>query len=44
VILAEADDVAHATAAVDSLPLVRAGLVNVDAVVPLKPYAGFARL
>ena len=43
VLLFEAPDVAAARAAVDSLPLVAAGLIDFD-LVPLKPYPGFARL
>ena len=43
VLLFEVPDVAAARAAVDSLPLVAAGLIDFD-LVPLKPYPGFARL
>jgi hypothetical protein len=43
VLVFEVQDVAAARAAVDSLPLVAAGLIDFD-LVPLKPYPGFARL
>ena len=43
VLLFEVPDVAAARAAVDSLPLVAAGLIDFD-LVPLRPYPGFARL
>ncbi|WP_174363029.1 hypothetical protein [uncultured Caballeronia sp.] len=43
VMLVEADDGAHAVHSVESLPLVSAGLVTIDEVTPLKPYAGFCR-
>ena len=43
VLVLEVPDVAAARAAVDSLPLVAAGLIDFD-LVPLKPYPGFARL
>lgn len=43
VMLVEADDEAHAEQSAMSLPLVRAGLVTIDAITPLKPYAGFCR-
>ena len=43
VLVFEVPDVAAARAAVDSLPLVAAGLIDFD-LVPLKPYPGFARL
>ena len=42
VMVVEAGDAAQAEAAVRTLPLVNAGLVTVDAVIPLTPYAGFA--
>jgi len=43
VLVFEVPDVDAARAAVDSLPLVAAGLIDFD-LVPLKPYPGFARL
>jgi hypothetical protein len=43
VLLFEVPDLAAAREAVDSLPLVAAGLVDFD-LVPLRPYPGFARL
>lgn len=43
VLVFEVPDVIAARAAVDSLPLVAAGLIDFD-LVPLKPYPGFARL
>ena len=43
VLVFEVPDVAAARAAVDSLPLVAAGLIDFD-LVPLKPYPGIARL
>lgn len=43
VLVFEVLDMAAARAAVDSLPLVAAGLIDFD-LVPLKPYPGFARL
>jgi len=43
VLVFEVQDVVAARAAVDSLPLVAAGLIDFD-LVPLKPYPGFARL
>jgi hypothetical protein len=43
VLLFEVPDLAAARAAVDSLPLVAAGLIDFD-LVPLRPYPGFARL
>ena len=43
VLLFEVADVAAARAAIDSLPLVAAGLIDFD-LVPLRPYPGFARL
>ncbi len=43
VLLLEVPDLATARAAVDSLPLVTAGLIDFD-LVPLRPYPGFARL
>ena len=43
VLVFEVPDVAAARAAVDSLPLVAAGLIDFD-LVPLRPYPGFARL
>ena len=43
VLMFEVPDVDAARAAVDSLPLVAAGLIDFD-LVPLKPYPGFARL
>jgi hypothetical protein len=39
----EVQNVTAARAAVDSLPLVAAGLIDFD-LVPLRPYPGFARL
>jgi hypothetical protein len=43
VLVLEVPDLAAARAAIDSLPLVVAGLIDFD-LVPLKPYPGFARL
>ena len=43
VLVFEVPDLAAARAAIDSLPLVAAGLIDFD-LVPLKPYPGFARL
>lgn len=43
VLVFEVPDVAVARAAVDSLPLVAAGLIDFE-LVPLRPYPGFARL
>ena len=43
VLVLEVPDLAAARAAIDSLPLVAAGLIDFD-LVPLKPYPGFARL
>jgi hypothetical protein len=43
VLVLEVPDPAAARAAIDSLPLVVAGLIDFD-LVPLKPYPGFARL
>jgi muconolactone delta-isomerase len=43
VLILECADVAGAHAALDSLPLVSAGLIAFE-VIPLAPYPGFARL
>ena len=43
VLVLEVPDLVAARAAIDSLPLVAAGLIDFD-LVPLKPYPGFARL
>lgn len=43
VLVFEVPDLAAARAAVDTLPLVAAGLIDFD-LVPLRPYPGFARL
>jgi len=43
VLVFEVADLAAAREAVDSLPLVAAGLIEFD-LVPLRPYPGFARL
>lgn len=43
VLMFEVPDMAAARAAVDSLPLVAAGLIDFD-LVPLRAYPGFARL
>lgn len=43
VLVFEVADLTAARAAVDSLPLVAAGLIDFD-LVPLRPYPGFARL
>ena len=43
VLVLEVPDLAAAREAIDSLPLVAAGLIDFD-LVPLKPYPGFARL
>ena len=40
-ILWEAADEAEVRAAVESLPLFKAGMLEIVALVPLKPYAGF---
>jgi len=37
----EAENEAEARAAVESLPLFKAGMLEIVALVPLKPYAGF---
>jgi muconolactone delta-isomerase len=41
-ILWEAASEAEVRAAIESLPIFRAGMLEVTAVVPLEPYAGFA--
>ena len=43
VLVLECADVAEASAVLDTLPLVQAGLIAFD-LIPLKPYPGFARL
>ena len=43
VIMLECDSVAKAKKALNSLPLVKAGLISFD-FMPLRPYPGFARL
>lgn len=43
VLMLECDDVAAAQAVLDTLPLVKAGLITFQ-VMPLIPYDGFARL
>ncbi len=43
VLILECADVREARQALDSLPLVQAGLINFE-VIPLIPYSGFARL
>ena len=43
VLVLECDDVEAAHEALESLPLVREGLIAFD-VIPLKPYPGFSRL
>jgi muconolactone delta-isomerase len=43
VLMLECDSVAEAQAALDSLPLVQAGLITFD-LMPLRAYPGFARL
>jgi hypothetical protein len=43
VLVLEVADLAEARTAVDSLPLVAAGLIDFD-LVPLRPYPGWARL
>jgi len=43
VLLLECADVREANDVLDTLPLVREGLITFD-VIPLKPYPGFARL
>ena len=43
VLVLEVPGLAEAREAIDSLPLVAAGLIDFD-LVPLKPYPGFARL
>lgn len=43
VLALECDDVAQARAALDTLPLVKAGLVEFE-VIPLVPYPGLSRL
>jgi hypothetical protein len=39
----EAVDLAEAKRAIDSLPLVKAGVLTTE-IIPLKPYVGFERL
>jgi muconolactone delta-isomerase len=41
-ILWEADSEADVRAAIDSLPIFKAGMLEILALVPLKPYPGFA--
>lgn len=43
VAMLEATDLAEATKAVESLPLVRVGVLATE-IIPLKPYVGFERL
>ena len=43
VLMLECADVDEAKRALDSLPLVKAGLISFD-ILPLSPYPGFARL
>jgi hypothetical protein len=43
VLVLECRDVVEARGVIDSLPLVRAGLIAFD-LIPLAPYSGFARL
>jgi hypothetical protein len=43
VLILECADIGEAQEALDSLPLVQAGLIRFD-VIPLVPYPGFARL
>jgi len=43
VLILECADVAEAAQVVDTLPLVKAGLIIFD-LIPLRPYPGFARL
>lgn len=43
VLILEAPDLEAANAALDTLPLVQAGLIEFE-LIPLKPYPGFARL
>jgi hypothetical protein len=43
VLILECADLAEATAILDTLPLVKAGLITFD-LIPLGPYPGFARL
>jgi muconolactone delta-isomerase len=38
----EATDEAEVRAAIESLPIFKAGMLEISAVVPLEPYAGFA--
>ena len=40
-LMLEADDLAGARAQLDSLPLIKTGMMLVDALVPLTPYPGF---
>jgi len=40
-LMLEADDLAAARTAIDSLPLVGAGMMRVESLVPLVPYPGF---
>ena len=42
VLLIEATDEQEASNALSTLPLVAAGMVLIDALIPLEPYAGFA--
>lgn len=41
VLLVEADDETSVRAKLATLPLVKAGIVEVSAIIPLKPFAGF---
>lgn len=43
VLMLECEDEAAVCEALDSLPLVRAGLISFE-IIPLMPYSGFARL
>jgi muconolactone delta-isomerase len=43
VLILECDDAAEAQAHLDTLPLVRAGLITFE-LIPLAPYPGYARL
>lgn len=43
VLVLECADVAEAEAALNTLPLVQAGLITFE-IIPLRPYPGFARL
>ena len=43
VLILECEDVSHAQTLLESLPLVRQGLIHFE-IIPLAPYSGFSRL